>query len=188
MPASQKKHMRLLMKEKRKSLFHKHPDAGEKVARQFFEHFDLSSPSVVGGYWPIGCELDIRPLLYALIKKGFKCVLPCLTPEGLTFRRWTPSLSLEKKTFHVYEPPETEPILVPDLVLVPFLAFDKRGHRLGYGQGHYDQFLHQYPVKAIGVGFREQEVSHIPHQAHDFALDAILTEEGVILPTFKGSS
>lgn len=176
------------MKEKRKTLFQESPDAGEHVAQRFFEHFDLSPQPIIGGYWPIGYELDIHPLLNALVEKGFACALPCISSEGLVFRQWTPALSLEKKSFQVYEPPEAEPFLTPDWVLVPLLAFDKRGHRLGYGQGHYDRFLHQYPVKAIGVGFRGQEVPQIPHQAHDFALDAVLTEEGVILPTAKEPS
>ncbi len=78
------------------------------------------------------------------------------------------------------EPPSTAPLVVPDLILVPLLAFDKDGHRLGYGQGHFDKYLHQHKVITIGVGFSGQEVDKIPRQSHDFALEYLLTEKGLI--------
>ena len=180
MPASQKKILRVVMKEKRSLLFQEHPDAGEKMMTHFFNFFDLPPDTIVGGYWPIGSEFDIRPLLNKLLEKGFRCALPRITSEGLMFHVWDTSMPLEKGVFHVLEPASTAPSIIPDVLLVPLLAFDKQGHRLGYGQGHFDKFLHQqHKVLTIGVGFRGQEVEKIPHQAHDFALDYILTEDGL---------
>jgi len=180
MPASQKKAMRLKMKERRAMLFQQHPDAGEKVTSLFFDFFKLQPQTIIGGYWPMGSELDIRHLLSKLIEKGFRTALPCITSEGLVFRLWTPSTSLEIGLFQALEPPSTASLIIPNVLLVPLLAFDRQGHRLGYGQGHFDRFLHQHKVLTIGIGFKEQEVDHIPRQVHDFALDYILTDEGAV--------
>ncbi len=179
MPVSQKKILRLLMKERREILFQQNPLAGENLMNHFFNFFHFPLETIIGGYWPIGSEFDIKPLLYKLVEKGFSCALPCIIEEGLIFRRWAPSIPLEKKNFQVFEPPLTAPLVVPHVLLVPLLAYDKEGHRLGYGQGHFDLFLHQHKITTIGVGFKGQEVKHVPRQAHDFALDYILTEHGV---------
>lgn len=179
MPASQKKIMRLMMKERRAMLFQQHPAAGEHIATLFFDTFALPFQTVIGGYWPIGSEMNLRPLLYKLIEKDFKCALPCITPEGLLFRLWRPLTPLENGDFGISEPPITAPIVSPDILFVPLLAFDKDGHRLGYGQGHYDHYLHHHKSITIGIGFKGQEVDEIPRQPHDFALDYILTEEEI---------
>src|ERR1700722_922859 len=173
MPASQTKKLRLLMKKQRTLFFQECFDAGEKITANFFDFFDFPPQTLIGGYWPMGSELDVRSLLNKLIEKGFKCALPSLTPEGLLFRLWTPSTHLERGLFQILEPPSTAPLVLPDVLLVPLLAFDKYGHRLGYGQGHFDRYLHQYKVLTIGVGFKGQEIEKIPHQPHDFALDYI---------------
>lgn len=78
------------------------------------------------------------------------------------------------------EPSPTAHFVIPDLVFVPLLAFDKEGHRLGYGQGHFDKYLQQHKVITIGVGFSDQEVDKVPRQPHDFALEYLLTEKGLI--------
>jgi 5-formyltetrahydrofolate cyclo-ligase len=87
---------------------------------------------------------------------------------------------LQKGPFHVLEPFSTVPTAIPNVLLVPLLAFDRQGHRLGYGQGHFDRFLHQHKVITIGIGFKGQEVDKVPYQIHDFSLDYILTEEEII--------
>jgi 5-formyltetrahydrofolate cyclo-ligase len=180
MPASKKKALRLLMKERRAVLFHQHPKAGEMIAHLFFDNFDFPTSSIIGGYWPIGSEVDLRPLLMQLIQRGFKCALPCVDSKGLIFRLWNPSHPLVQGGFQLLEPLSTEPIVFPDILLLPLLAFDKKRHRLGYGQGHFDRYLHHHKVLTIGVGFKGQGVEELPVQAHDFALDFILTEEGVL--------
>lgn len=180
MTASQKKRLRIAMKEKRTLLFQQNPGAGDRISTLFFEIFDLEPDVIVGAYWPIGSELDARPLLKKLREKGFRCALPYVAPQGLEFHIWTELTPLIKGSFQTLEPPPTADVIVPDILLVPLLAFDKRGHRLGYGQGHFDRYLHQHPALTIGIGFKGQEIEEIPHQPHDFALDYILTEEGVV--------
>lgn len=180
MIASPKKILRIMMKEKRALLFQQHPDAGDRIAAFFFDIFDFLPHVIVGGYWPIGSELDIRPLLKKFAQKGCRCALPCIAPEGLAFHLWTESIPLIKGSFQTLEPPCNAAVVIPDVLLVPLLAFDKRGHRLGYGQGHFDRYLHQHPTLTIGIGFKGQEVEEIPCQSHDFALDYIVTEEGAI--------
>jgi 5-formyltetrahydrofolate cyclo-ligase len=180
MTASQKKHLRLVMKEKRAMLFQQTPEAGEKVSTLFFKNFHFPSSTVVGGYWPIGNELDLRPLLKKLMEKGFKCALPSVTPQGLEFHLWTESIPLVKRAFQIFEPLTSSPSVVPHVLFVPLLAFDKHKHRLGYGQGHFDYYLHARPLVTIGIGFSGQEVEKIPAQTHDFALDYILTEKGLL--------
>lgn len=173
------------MKEKRAHLSQEHPDAGQKLATLFFENFDFPSHTIIGAYWPIGSELDIHPLLNKLLEREYECALPCLTPQGLQFRLWTKTTLLVKGLFQTLEPPPTADVVIPHALLVPLLAFDKRGHRLGYGQGHFDRYLHHHPTMTIGIGFKEQEIEEIPHQSHDFALTYILTEEGILSPQGK---
>lgn len=177
---SQKKLLRLSMKEKRALLFQQDPEAGHKLTILFFKFFELSSSLIIGGYWPIGSELDIRPLLKKLMTLGHQCALPCVTPQGLEFHLWTDLIGLTKGTFQTPEPPLSSELVIPDVLLVPLLSFDKRGHRLGYGQGHFDRYLHKHPILTIGIGFKGQEIETVPTQSHDFSLDYILTEQGII--------
>ncbi|MBY0501832.1 MAG: 5-formyltetrahydrofolate cyclo-ligase [Alphaproteobacteria bacterium] len=169
------------MKEKRALLSQQHPKAGEHICEFFFSTFHFPPLTVIGGYWPIGSELDIRPLLHKLAETDYLCALPSITPGGLVFRLWTPSTYLEKGAFDICEPPLTLPQVFPTVLLVPLLAYDKGGHRLGYGQGHYDRYLHEHKAITIGVGFKDQEIEMVPRQSHDFALQYILTDEGALI-------
>ena len=178
---AQKTLLRAKMKEKRAHLFQENPEAGKQVATLFFENFDLPPQGIVGAYWPMGSELDIRPLLKSLMEKEVSCALPRITPQGLEFHIWMDAHPLIQGPFQILEPHPTDDSVVPDVLLIPLLAFDKRKHRLGYGQGHFDRYLHQYKVLTIGIGFKEQEIEEIPIQSHDFALDHILTEKGLIV-------
>jgi 5-formyltetrahydrofolate cyclo-ligase len=180
MPAAQKKLLRRVMKERRQALFQNHPSAGIEICSHFFNSFKLRPNLKIAGYWPWGSELDLKPLLYRFIDEGFECALPVITPEGMIFRKWTPETPLITGPFTMLEPPSTAPLVTPDLIFVPLLAFDKDGHRLGYGQGHFDKYLHQHKAITIGVGFSGQEVDKIPRQSHDFALEYLLTEKGLI--------
>ena len=178
--AAQKKHLRHIMKERRKELFQSHPAAGIEICSHFFNNFKLHSHLKIAGYWPSGSELDLKPLLNRFIDEGFECALPAITPQGMIFRKWTPKTPLMIGPFTMLEPSPTAPCVIPDLIFVPLLAFDKKGYRLGYGQGHFDKYLHQHKVITIGVGFSDQEVDKIPRQSHDCALEYLLTEKGLI--------
>jgi len=84
------------------------------------------------------------------------------------------------QAFNIPEPLATAPKVVPAIVLVPLLAFDATGHRLGYGGGYYDRTLRGLPAaRAIGVAYAGQEVPLLPHMEHDHPLDAVITENGL---------
>jgi 5-formyltetrahydrofolate cyclo-ligase len=137
--------------------------------------------AAVSGFWPIGREIDIRPLLLALHERGHPIVLPVTPKRGnpLAFRLWRPGDVLQPERFGTLRPVGEE--AVPDFLLVPLLAFDRRGHRLGYGAGFYDRTLAGLPGRyALGVAYAAQEVAEVPAGDADMALDAVATDNGVI--------
>lgn len=138
----------------------------------------------VAGYHPIGDELDPRPLLARLDAAGAVTALPVVVASEptLRFRRWRAGEPLMAGPFGVREPGEEAALVEPDIILVPLLAFDPAGHRLGYGAGFYDRALARLraarPVIAVGLAFDAQEVAAIPHVATDQRLDWVLTPSG----------
>jgi len=141
--------------------------------------------STAAGYFPIRDELDPLPLLDALHKSGWRTGLPVVTPgPDLIFREWSPGLPLERGKFKLKHPPDASPELSPDIALVPLLAFDIKGNRLGYGAGYYDAALRRLRrggrIAAIGIGFDEQEFEEIPREPQDEPMDMILTPTRLI--------
>lgn len=140
----------------------------------------------IAAYWPMRGEADVKWLLHALEYHDFIAALPCVMGRGepLLFRRWTARDLLVPGPFGAQEPSRRLPEVRPDILFVPLAAFDRRGHRLGYGAGFYDLTLAELrsmkPILAIGVGFSAQEVPEIPEQAHDQKLDLVLTENELI--------
>jgi len=139
----------------------------------------------IAGYHPISSELDVLPLLNALHEAGYDLALP-VTPKKkgpLVFRRWLPSDQLKAARFGILEPLEQSPDVAPDAILIPMLAFNSLGHRLGYGGGYYDMTLcslrARAKVAAIGVAFDEQEMDALHDEDHDEALDWLLTPSKV---------
>ncbi len=136
----------------------------------------------VGGYWPLGSELDVRPAMLHLHQAGCALALPVSGPRGtaLTFRDWDPDAPMAAGRYGIQEPGADRPMLRPCALLVPLLAFDRRGGRLGYGAGYYDRTLAALraggPVLALGVAFAAQERDAVPCDAHDEAMDWIVTE------------
>lgn len=131
-------------------------------------------------------EVDTMPLIKHLIKKGVRVVVPIIERETRTLRLScleNPG-DLVISTFSVPEPIGKElPVCGEDLevVIVPLLAFDRGGHRLGYGAGYYDRFLSSYPqAKKIGAAFSCQEIGSVPADENDVAMDMIVTERETI--------
>ena len=136
---------------------------------------------IVAGFWPLPGEIDLRPLLAALHGCGQLLALPCTPPRGhpLTFRRWSPGAALLPGRFGTAHP--AGPAVTPAVLLVPMLAFDAAGNRLGYGGGYYDHTLAALPgVLAIGCAFAAQQVACVPAGPTDVRLHMIATERGVI--------
>ncbi len=138
--------------------------------------------SVLAGVWPLPGEPSLLPAWDALHGRGHRIALPETTPPGmpLVFRRWTPDAVMRPGRFGTAHP--DGPVLRPDVVFVPLLAWDRRLHRLGYGGGYYDRTLAALPeAVAVGVGFGAQEVDAVPVEPHDVPLDAMVTERGAVL-------
>ena len=139
----------------------------------------------VAGYVPIRSEIDPMPLLAACAKAGCATCLPT-TPkagEALIFRAWQIGAPLVAGLYGTSEPPQDAPIRTPNLLLVPLLAFDEAGYRLGYGGGFYDRSLaglRPHGVVAIGIAYAGQEIPQVPRESHDAPLDGILTESGFL--------
>jgi 5-formyltetrahydrofolate cyclo-ligase len=137
----------------------------------------------VGGYWPVGDEADARPLLDHLHALGAGCFLPAVIAAGrpLAFRRWQPGLALEDGPLRTRQPGADAEAGFPAILLVPLLAFDRRGYRLGQGGGYYDRTLpllrDRGRLEAVGIALSCQEVADVPHGPTDARLDWIVTEE-----------
>jgi 5-formyltetrahydrofolate cyclo-ligase len=135
----------------------------------------------VAGFFPMRSEIDPRPLMQGLVGLGLSLALPCVTPRGLVFRQWAYGDPLAKRRFGLSEPLDQAALVKPAAFIVPLAAFDRRGHRIGYGAGYYDRALAAHPeALAVGVAFAVQEVPFIPYEPHDVRLQHIVTEEGVV--------
>lgn len=144
---------------------------------------EIVTGMVVSGYSPIRNEIDPAPLMLRLAEQGARLALPVVNARGksLTFRAWSPSDRLMLGPLGIPEPSPAAAELIPDIMLVPLAAFDRLGHRIGYGAGHYDYtFAHLRKSKAvtgIGVAFAVQEIEAVPALSHDVALDFVLTDK-----------
>ncbi len=158
--------------------------ASAALARTGLGFLDPMPGAVVSGYWPIRDELDPRPLLEALAAAGHPLALPVVLEDDapLGFRRWRPGDPTATDALGLRVPTESAPTLLPDIVLVPLLAVDAAGYRLGYGKGHFDRTLAalraQRRIAAVGIGFDEQRIDAVPHEPHDERLDWVLTPSG----------
>jgi len=156
--------------------------AADNLLNSFLLERPIELPAVVSGFWPIKDEIDIRPLMEALFDEGCQMALPVVQGRGqrLLFRAWSPGDPLEAGVFGTLQPSAHCEVLEPDVLLVPLLACDGEGWRLGYGGGFYDRTLDDLrkrrQVTAIGVGFDLQLVPEVPHGADDQRLDWLLTD------------
>ena len=136
-------------------------------------------------YWPIRTELDPRPVMTEKAALGTVCLPVTQGYAPLTFLPWRPGTPMSTDGFGVETPVEGDPVLPRTLVL-PLLAFDARGQRLGYGAGHYDRTLEKlralHPVTAIGLAYSAQECAEVPTEPTDQPLDMIVTEQGILRP------
>src|SRR3984885_1732116 len=145
--------------------------------------FAIAAGSIVSGYSPIRGEIDPVPLMQALAGQGAGLALPAVMARGktLAFRAWSAGDRLMLGPLGILEPSPAAAELIPDIMLVPLAAFDRAGHRIGYGAGHYDFTLAHLrkvkPIITIGLAFAAQEIKAVPALAHDVALDYVLTEK-----------
>ena len=158
------------------------PGAGAALRDVLLREAPPLPGAVIGGFWPMGVEIDTRPLLDALHARGHAIALPVTPPRGnpLIFRPWSPGTAMARGPMGTQHPAEGDAV-TPDWLIIPLLAFDRTGTRLGYGGGYYDRTLALLRgATAIGVAYSTQEIDHVPIGIHDIRLSAIATEQGLI--------
>lgn len=176
--SSEKTELRCAAREHRRAL--KRADFAAAVARHA-EALAIPKGSIVGGYHALPDEADPALLLERLVEMGCHIAYPRVAGKGLPldFHRVPDGEVLAPGTFGIHEPLDSWPHATPDVLLVPLLAFDASGHRLGYGGGFYDRTIALLKVPAIGIAFAGQEMDRLPHDVHDAQLNAVLTEQGL---------
>ncbi|MDO8296830.1 MAG: 5-formyltetrahydrofolate cyclo-ligase [Caulobacter sp.] len=188
--ATRKAALRRDARARRKALLVEHPEADWMAADRAGEMLaalGLAGAGTVAIYRALGAEIDPRPLGELLTGRGWRLALPCVeaTDGPLAFRGWTPGERLAPDLSGLSAPLVSAPALRPDLIMVPLLAFDRGGGRLGHGGGHYDRTLAALRAEgmappAVGLAYSGQEVADLPRERHDELLDGILTEAGYI--------
>lgn len=165
--------------------------ASAALAANFFAALSLDASAVVAGYQPINDEIDPGPLMTELEARGHALALPAIAPrenapggDELVFRIWRTRDPLGPGPFGTRQPDASAAPVRPGVVLVPLLAFDGAGHRLGYGKGYYDRALvalrgAESSVVAVGLAYAAQRVEAVPVTGRDQRLDWIVTESGV---------
>jgi 5-formyltetrahydrofolate cyclo-ligase len=163
--------------------------AQHAVMRNALAAIPVHQDNVVAGYWPVKGEIDTRPLLLDLIRRGMRAALPQVMEfqKPLVFRAWHEGAAMTDGRYGIQEPdPVSCDSLVPNVVLVPLLGFDGRGHRLGYGSGFYDRTFDalrdmRHPFLAIGIAYEAQKLDEVPAGIYDYPMDMIVTEKKTYL-------
>lgn len=160
--------------------------AAEALAETGLSFLGEEARGVVSGFYPYRSELDLRPLMSRLAAEGWTTALPIVQEAGkpLKFRAWVPGEATEPGAWDIPVPSPSAAAVEPDIMLVPLLAFDRAGYRLGYGGGFYDRtiemFRAQRALTTVGAAFAAQEVEDVVRGVHDQPLDWVLTETGPI--------
>jgi 5-formyltetrahydrofolate cyclo-ligase len=161
--------------------------AGAALAARGFPVSRNAQNKIISAFHSFGTEISTFELFDKLVAEGWITALPVVVARNtpLLFRQWAPGGALVLGRWDIQIPPETAPEVQPDVLLVPMLAFDRKGHRMGYGGGFYDRTLAKLralkKVTAIGVAYAGQEIAMVPRHDHDQPLDWIMTEQ----ETFK---
>jgi 5-formyltetrahydrofolate cyclo-ligase len=159
--------------------------ASRRVTGHGLSAISLAPGEIISGFWPIRSEADVRPLLFVLRDRGARLCLPAIIDrQTIIFRELLEDKPLVGTGYGTSGPDENAPVVDPAVMLVPLAAFDERGHRIGYGAGHYDRAIARLQERGIkprllGVAFDCQKVEAVPDEPHDVPLEAILTESGL---------
>ncbi len=184
-PTAEKKTLRTTAKTARAAAFAEHGQAASvRLAQQGVALLAGMAGATIAGFSAINDEIDPKPLMVLLAGLGHRLALPAMQGKGkpLVFREWTPGDEMAPAVWGIAEPLASRAAVAPDVLLVPLLAFDPHGFRLGYGGGFYDRSLAelraQKPVTAVGVAYDEQRLDAVPHLDYDQPLDWVLTPSG----------
>jgi 5-formyltetrahydrofolate cyclo-ligase len=181
----QKKNLREQAKATRSQAYARHcAAASESLAKYGIGFAGPAEGAEVSAFLAIGEELDPLPLMRRLWAGGHAIGLPVMVgkAKALVFREWREGEPLREVQWGIREPQESARVIVPDVMLVPLLAFDCHGYRLGYGGGFYDRSIAEIraakPVITIGLAYDELEVDAVPHDDYDERLEWVLTPSG----------
>jgi len=159
--------------------------AAERIAARGLP-VEVMPGTIVSGFMPMKTEVNPLPLLRKLADAGAQLALPAIAGRGkpLIMRAWMFGGPLNAGQWGIREPTAEAPEVAPDILIVPLAAFDRAGHRIGYGAGYYDMTINALRAKkkvaAIGIGFAAQEIPRVPATERDARLDLVLTEREVI--------
>lgn len=162
-------------------------EASARMTARFLESIALPpAGAVISGYVPVNNEIDVFPLMTALVERGYRCAVPHNVERDyvLEFLEWTPQTKLYTGLYNIPQPdPREAEALLPDMLIVPMVAFDTQCHRMGYGSGYFDRtFAHLrqfHTFQAVGVAYEAQKETEVPTDRHDYRLDAVVTEAAV---------
>jgi len=146
----------------------------------------MNAGMIVSGFMPLKTEINPLPLMRSLAAQGARLALPAIDGRGkpLIMRAFAFGDELASGQWGIREPKADAPEVAPDILLVPLLAFDRTGHRIGYGAGYYDMTIARLramkPVVAVGIAFAAQEIGEVPVTPRDARLDLVLTEREII--------
>ena len=149
------------------------------------KHFNKKK-IIIAGYYPSNYEVDILNFLEKASKNKFRIVLPVIRSSGtMSFKSWIFKESLYVNKFGILEPKDTKKEIIPDLIMVPLVAFDERLNRIGYGKGYYDRSLQKISkikkkIITLGIAYSFQKCATIPTNKYDFKLNYVFTEQGII--------
>ncbi len=172
--------------ERRASLAGSRPELSRRIGQQFLASVPVPPGAVIAAYFAIGDEADPSSLVMDLRQRGHRIVLPRVAGRDrpLDFHLWSEGAELVRGGFGLSEPSRDWPKLAPDVLIVPLLAFDRQGYRIGYGAGYYDRTLHLLrqtkAIVAAGFAFSVQEFADLPHADHDERLNWIVTDTGAV--------
>lgn len=159
-------------------------EASRRLAAHGLDFLRVQPGMTVSGFAAIRDEINPADLMTWLHAEGVRLALPVMAGKGLPLllRSWSPGDAVAPAQWGIAEPLDDKPEVEPDVVLLPLLAFDARGNRLGYGGGFYDRTLARLraskPVLAVGLAYDEQRVDAVPVESYDQRLDWVLTPSG----------
>ena len=159
--------------------------AAQAIAERPFP-IAMAADAIVSGFMPLKSEINPIPLMRRLADAGAQLALPAIAGRGqpLTMRAYSFGQPLASGVWGIREPGPDGREVFPDVVIAPLLAFDRSGHRVGYGAGYYDMTIMglraRKPVVAVGIAFAAQEIARVPTTARDAPLDLVLTEHEII--------
>ena len=166
----------LRLKEK-----YKNETAAWDAARNFLTLFPNVRKKNISAYWPTGGELDTKPLLSTLNEKGASLLLPKINNNSLVFKKWHVNDQLCNDEKNILSPLSHAKILEPEIIIVPLVAYDIKGNRLGQGGGYYDQYALKNPKKLfVGFCYFIQKLDVMPREKHDMILNYLITERTIL--------